>query len=77
MKKVVQLELSEEQAVILFCWLGQSHPNDMIKNINESITEYHPYLSGFKDKLLDVLYLKKAFINPVYDGLQKILETHE
>jgi hypothetical protein len=72
-EKVIQLELSEEQAVFLFCWLGQTAPHGMIEGINESITEYHHHLSKFKDNLLDVVYLNKTFLTPIYDGLGKVL----
>ena len=62
-KKTVNIEMTFDEAAVLFCLIGQIEPPKQIENVEKSIQKFHPqfsYLSkdvrGRVDKLIYSLY---------------------
>ena len=44
-KKTVNIEMTFDEAAILFCILGQMHPPQQTENVEKSIQKFHPQFS--------------------------------
>ena len=69
-QKTVNIEMTFNEAAILFCILGQTDPHNQIAEVEKSIQRYHPQFSyllpSAEEKVKDLIYR-------LYDSLGETL----
>jgi hypothetical protein len=69
-KKTVNIEMTFDEAALLFCLIGQMEPPKEVENAELSIQKYHPQFSYL---LKDVKGRVDNLIYGLYDSLNKTL----
>jgi len=69
-KKTVNIEMTFDEAALLFCLIGQMDLPKQIENVELSIQKFHPQFSYL---LKDVKGRVDKLIYGLYDSLQKTL----
>lgn len=69
-QKTVNIEMTFDEAAVLFCILGQTNPHDQIEGVKKGIRMYHPQftylLRGTEGKVKDLIY-------NLYDSLNETI----
>lgn len=71
-QKTVNIEMTFDEAAVLFCILGQTNPQDQIEQVEKSIQKYHPQFSYL---LHSVEGRVKHLIYDLYDSLHEKIES--
>ena len=69
-KKTVNIEMTFDEAALLFCLIGQMEPPKQIENVEKSIQKFHPQFSYL---LHSVEGRVDNLIYNLYDSLDKTL----
>jgi len=69
-KKTVNIEMTFDEAALLFCLIGQMEPPKQIENVELSIQKFHPQFSYL---LKDVKGRVGELIYGLYDSLKETL----
>jgi len=69
-KKIVNIEMTFDEAALLFCLIGQMEPPKQIENVEKSIQKFHPQFSYL---LHSVEGRVDNLVYNLYDSLNKTL----
>jgi len=69
-KKTVNIEMTFDEAALLFCLIGQMEPPKQIENVEKSIQKFHPQFSYL---LHSVEGRVDNLVYNLYDSLNKTL----
>jgi len=69
-KKTVNIEMTFDEAALLFCLIGQIEPPKQIENVEKSIQKFHPQFSYL---LHSVEGRVDNLVYNLYDSLNKTL----
>lgn len=69
-KKTVSLEMSYDEAALLYCMFGQMVPSKEVEAVRTSVETYNPHFSHL---LKDLPKSLESLINSIYESLDETL----